>query len=73
MISKGQSENLETLIRAARDGALCIMEVTDSKTGDLVDAVCAVNIDGENYDLVPLAVMVRENSYERFVPPEMAS
>ena len=69
MISKGQTANMETLKRAFANGDVALMEVTDSKTGELIDALCAVSFDGKEYQFSPLAFMVRENPFERFTPP----
>jgi len=68
-IPKGAVANFETLKRAILNDDACIMEVMDKETGQLVDAICAVNFDGQSYQMAPLAVMVRENPYQRFIPP----
>ncbi len=69
MIPKGAKTNLATLTRAIANGDTCLMEVTDNVTGELVDAICAVSFDGTEFQLAPLAIMVRDNPYERFIPP----
>ena len=67
-IAKGYVTNLETLIQAAKDDNLCLLECTD-KDGNTVIAVCAVNfVDGE-YEMVPLAKMFDGNPYEELQPP----
>lgn len=70
-IPKGAKANFETLKRAIRNGDCALMEVTDKKTGETVDALCAVTRhDDGGATFAPLAVMVRENPYERFDPPK---
>jgi hypothetical protein len=69
-IPKGQRNNFETLKKAFASGDVALMEVRDSKTGDIVDAVCAVQRVGDEYVLAPFAIMVRENPYDRFAPPD---
>ena len=71
MISDSQRQNFETLLEAVKSDDVCIMEVDDTKTGEKVDAVCAVVFDlkTEEYVFTPFAFMVRENPYERFIPP----
>lgn len=69
-ITRGQKANLDTLICAAKNGDLALMEVKDAKTGELYDAVCAVSrADNGEYVFSPIAVMLRENPYERLRPP----
>lgn len=68
-IPKGNIQNFETLKRAIADGRVALMEVIDSKTGETVDAICALNREGSETGFVPLAVILRENPYERLRPP----
>lgn len=69
-IPKGAKANFATLQRAIRDGNCALMECKDKKTGETVDVVCAaVRTSNGGAEFTPLAVMVRENPYERFEPP----
>lgn len=68
-IPQSHSKNFETLQRAFRDGAVCLMECTDAKTGDSVMAICAVNFDGDEYQMTPFAKMFEGNPYEQLIPP----
>lgn len=70
-IAKGYQANFETLKRAARDGALCIMECTDAKTGKPVITICAAGFDGKEYQMTPLAKMFDGNPYEELLPPTL--
>lgn len=70
MIGKHQKRNFETLGRAFASDNVSLMEVRDKKTGDYVDAICAVQVDLEgNFEFTPFAFMVRDNPYDRFEPP----
>lgn len=67
-------ENFNTMLRAARDGRLALVEATEDVDGitQPVYALCAVNVDGEEYALVPLGKLydpVSENAYELLTPP----
>lgn len=69
-ISKGNKKNFEVLKQAFANGDAALMEVTDAKSGEKYDAVCAVtkHADG-SASFTPFAVMFRENPYERLLPP----
>lgn len=69
-ISDGYKANFETLLRAAGDKALCIMECTDKESGKTVIAVCAAWVDeDEQTHLVPVAKLFDGDPYEELVPP----
>jgi hypothetical protein len=71
-ISDGYVSNLETIIKAAEDGSLALLECTDMVTGKIIIAVCAINIEaGGNFSAVPLAKMFDGNPYEELNPPEV--
>ena len=67
-IAEGYGTNLGTLIQAAKDDNLCLLECTD-KAGNTVIAVCAINFIGGAYEMVPLAKMFDGNPYEELQPP----
>jgi Family of unknown function (DUF6117) len=69
MIPQGHKENLETIIAAAQAGHLALMECKDKATGDLVTVLCAVNFDGREYEMVPLAKLFADNPYNELNPP----
>lgn len=68
-IPNGAKQNFETLKAAAANGDLALMECRDTRTGEMVDVICAVMHDGREYQFVPFGHMPRENPYERYVPP----
>jgi hypothetical protein len=68
---KGYAPNFESLLRAAKENVLCIMEVDDTRLGRAQAALCAVHIDEDGlYVMTPFAVMCEGNPYEYLVPPE---
>ena len=64
-IAKGYTTNFETLLKAARNKDLFLLECTDAKTGVSVITICAMSQDGA----VPLAKMFDGNPYEELIPP----
>lgn len=69
-IPEGHKANFNTLLRAAEDGALMLVECTSAVTGAQIFTVCAVERDGADYVFVPLAKMFDGNPYEELNPPE---
>jgi hypothetical protein len=69
-IPKGTKKNFETLQLAMAAGHVCVMEVLDGKTGEVVDAICMINKVDDMYQMAPIAFMPRENPYDRFSPPD---
>lgn len=69
-IPAGQRANFQTLLRAAGNEDLALMECKDAKTGEYVDAICVVlRESGETIALTPVAIMLREDLIERLTPP----
>lgn len=69
-IPKGYKKNLETLVEASDNEALCLMECTDKITGKTVIVICATYVDEDNqYNSVPLAKMFDGNPYDELNPP----
>lgn len=74
-ISKAYQRNFQTLLDAAKNGDLCLMECTDAETGRPVMTVCAVNVVQDptmsepQYQMVPIAKMFDGNPYEEVMPP----
>lgn len=63
--------NFSTMLRAAQDGQLALMECTDKATGKPVTVVCMVNPaeDGEDIEMVPVAQMFDVSPYDVLEPP----
>jgi hypothetical protein len=70
MIQPGYKSNLATLIAAARNGDLGLLECTDAVTKNTVIVVVAMSSseDGE-VTMTPLAKMFDGNPYEELLPP----
>ena len=71
MINDHYKTNFQTMLMAAENADLCLMECTDATTGKPVIAICMVNCtkDGE-YEMMPVAKMFDGNPYEELVPPQ---
>ena len=71
-IAKGYKGNFHTLVRAARNSDLMLLECTDAQTGKPVMVVCAVYKDSEGMiNTVPLAKMFDGNPFEELLPPNI--
>jgi hypothetical protein len=70
-IAPGNKSNLKTIIRAAKEGDLCLMAATEKDTGRRVDLLCAASYDRASGEVVmtPMAQMFMGNPYEMFDPP----
>lgn len=69
-IPKDYRTNLSTIIRAAKNGALCVREYTDKATGKVVIALCAAGQEGTEIVMSPLAKMFDANPYDELLPPQ---
>lgn len=61
--------NFQTLLRAAADGNLALMECTDAATGDVRYVICAVGHDGTDFLFTPFGHLAAGNPYDSYVPP----
>ena len=68
-IGKGDRQNFETMLEAARQGDLALLECIDSNSGEVRNVICAVNRSGETFELVPLAKLFVGDPYEEVMPP----
>ena len=55
------ADNFNTLMRAADDGNLALMECTDARTGEPRYVLCAVHRHGTEYAFTPLGHLAGEN------------
>lgn len=62
--------NFQTLLRAAADGNLALLECADTATGAPRYVICAVGRDGENFLFTPFGHLAEGNPYDAYVPPE---
>lgn len=63
-------KNFNTLLRAAGDGNLALMECTDAITGATRFVICAVGCDGDTFVMTPFGHLADGDPYEAYVPPE---
>ncbi len=65
--------NFNTLLRAAQDGNLALMECTEVGSGETRYVLCAVgrgtDEDGDDYVLTPFGHLAPGNPYEAYIPP----
>ncbi|WP_298673149.1 DUF6117 family protein [uncultured Sphingomonas sp.] len=63
--------NFQTLLRAAADKALALMECNDAATGEPRYVLCAVGRDQGNYVVTPFGHLADGNPYEHYLPPDV--
>lgn len=69
-ISDGYKSNFETLLAAAQEGDLTLLECVDRKTGVPVTTICAVEkLPGEQFRFVPLAKLFSGDPYKELMAP----
>jgi len=56
--------NFETLLRAAADGNLALMECTEPRY-----VICAAGRDGTNFLFTPFGHLADGNAFDAYVPP----
>lgn len=61
--------NFETLLRAAADGNLALVECTDAETGVPRFVICAVGRDDGAYVMTPFGHLHDGNPYDAYLPP----
>ena len=65
--------NFQTLLRAAENGDLALMECADALTGETRYVICAVGREGSDFLFTPFGHLADGNPYEAYVPPANAS
>jgi len=63
--------NFQTLLRAAADKALALMECNDAVTGEPRYVLCAVGRDKGAYVMTPFGHLADGNPYEAYLPPDV--
>ena len=61
--------NFETLLRAAAEGNLALMECTDALTGEPRYVMCAVGRDGAEFVFTPFGHLADGNPIDAYLPP----
>jgi hypothetical protein len=62
--------NFETLLRAAKNKDLALMQCTNKLTNAPVIVICAVMQTNDEYQFVPLAKLFEGDPYEELDPPD---
>ncbi len=62
--------NFQTLMRAAENVDLALMECADAESGAPRYVICAVGRNGGEYLFTPFGHLAEENPYEAYRPPE---
>ncbi|MDX8500864.1 DUF6117 family protein [Mesorhizobium sp. VK4C] len=62
--------NFQTLLRAAADGNLALMECLDAQTAQPRYVICAVGRDGPDYVFTPFGHLAEGNPYDAYRPPD---
>ena len=65
--------NFQTLLRAAENGDLALMECSDALTGETRYVICAVGREGSDFLFTPFGHLADGNPYEAYVPPTESS
>lgn len=63
--------NFKTLLRAAADGNLALMECNDAVTHETRYVICAVGRDRGDYVMTPFGHLADGNPYEAYIPPDV--
>lgn len=61
--------NFLTLLRAAADGTLALMECADATTGETRYVICAVGRTDGDYVFTPFGHLANGDPYEAYTPP----
>jgi Family of unknown function (DUF6117) len=69
-IQESDRQNFETILNAAKNGDLALLECADASSGEKRSVVCAINRDGTDFVFVPLAKLFVGNPYDELTPPE---
>ncbi len=63
--------NFQTLLRAAPDGNLALMECIDTVIGEPRYVICAVGRDGADFVFTPFGHLAAGNPYDAYVGPSL--
>lgn len=62
--------NFQTLLRAAENGHLALIECADAASGAPHYVICAVGRAGEDYVFTPFGHLAEGNPFDAYLPPE---
>jgi hypothetical protein len=61
--------NFQTLLRAAENGHLALMECADAMTGEPRYVICAVGREDGGFVFTPFGHLADGNPYDAYLPP----
>jgi hypothetical protein len=64
--------NFQTLLNAAANGDLALMECADAVTGEPRYVISAVGREGEEFVFTPFGHLADSDPYEAYIPPAAA-
>ena len=70
-IPKHVQQNFDTLLRAAREQNLGLLECKDAETGEVRYVLTAVGWNGKEFVMTPFGHLCPDNPYDAYVPPDM--
>ena len=62
--------NFQTLLRAAENGRLALIECADAGTGEPRYVICAVGRERDDYVFTPFGHLAEGNPFDTYLPPE---
>ena len=65
--------NFQTLLRAAADGNLALLECADAETGAVRYVICAVGRDDGEFVFTPFGHLADGNPFEIYSPPDAST
>lgn len=68
-LRESDKANFETLLRAARNGDLVLVETKRQSNGEYVALIVAIEQEGETFGMTPLAEMIDGNPFELYKDP----
>lgn len=69
-LQKYDRDNFKTLLRAAAEGQLALLECKDAATGEYRAVICAVGTDADGYLFTPFGHLCTTNPFEAYTPPD---
>ena len=70
-LRENDQANFQTLLRAALNGDLALVQCKDALTGEYraVIAIVTFNKENEEYEIIPFGHLATGNPYEQYVAP----
>lgn len=68
-LTEAERANFQTILTAGGNEDLALVRTYEKDTGKQVALVCAVSHHDDEYEIVPLAVMIGDDPYELYANP----